>query len=1252
MHLTCRIFALSLVCAALVACGPNGGTDLPDGSTIPTPDGGPDATAPPPVIDAGPDAHMGVCGDGVRDPGEACDDHNGINGDGCEANCSLTPTAEIQCETLAPLAEGVCSVTPGDASKLFKGTVLTPGKVYRGGQVAVNAAGAITCVGCDCAAQTASATVITCPKGVISPGLINTHDHITFTQNNPYTQTAERYEQRHDWRKGIRSHTKIPSPGSANSSQMSWGELRFLMGGATSIVGSGGAAGLLRNLDRAGQQEDLGQNAVKFETFPLDDSDGQQITGSCNYGTGADSESTIATVDSYLPHVSEGIDAEAHNEFLCVSSATYDTTAPGISHVLTQSKSAFIHGIALTAADYKLMADDGTGLIWSPRSNITLYGNTAEVTLADRLGVQIALGTDWMPTGSMSLLRELRCASELNDAYLGGYFSDEDLWKMVTVNAAAVTATDDVIGLLSAGRVADITIFDGSVNDSFKAVVAAEPADVALVVRAGKALYGDDALVAVLATGCDSLDVCSTAKRVCLMSEIGKTLAQLQTAVGTDYPTFFCGEPTNEPSCLPARTAPVAGSTVYTGAISAMDSDGDGILDAADNCPHVFNPVRPLDLGTQANADGDADGDVCDPCPLDADTTACLLVNPDDGDSDGVPNYDDNCPGVANHDQLDSDGDHKGDACDACPGEANPGSTACVVSIYDIKKGVAPVGAIVGVRNALVTARVSNGAFLQVKEGDIGFMGADFSGVFVFGANSIALGDRVDVSAATVAVFGGEIELTGAAMTATTHASTPPAPIVVTPAQVVTGGARAAALEGVLVQVADVTVASLDTTNFEFVVDGGLHVDDLFFRANPFPIVGQNFATVTGVLALRDASSKIELRSSADLVNGTAILNGFGPALSSVNVGQTNVPTVPTPLTVSLLGAVASDTFVAVTSADPTALTVVGGGVTIPAGQISAPVRVNGLAQAASVQLAATLASTVAQAHVRVVGAGENATLIALTPPMQTTTPGGTVHFSVSLDLPAPAGGTVVTLALTPANAGTMPTAVTVAAGQQSVSFDYVDGSVAQAATVTATLGTVSLQSAITIVAVVGRLVINEIDYDQSVNPDAQEYIELYNGTSQAVDLSGKKILLINGSGGATYKTIDLSSVGSLPAGGYLVVASDGVTTIAPGALVLRIMGTPQTDLIQNGAPDGIALIDATAGSVIDVLSYEGAMTSVTLAGISGPVSLVEGTVLPTAIADVGAGALCRAPNGQDSNNAASDWKLCATPSPGAANIP
>jgi hypothetical protein len=94
-------------------------------------------------------------------------------------------------------------------------------------------------------------------------------------------------------------------------------------------------------------------------------------------------------------------------------------------------------------------------------------------------------------------------------------------------------------------------------------------------------------------------------------------------------------------------------------------------------------------------------------------------------------------------------------------------------------------------------------------------------------------------------------------------------------------------------------------------------------------------------------------------------------------------------------------------------------------------------------------------------------------------------------------------------------------------------------------------------------------------------------------------------------------------------------------------------DQIQNGAPDGIAVIDSVTNTVIDALSYEGSITMATIANFPGPVSLVEGTALDPAIADSNTvtRSLCRFPNGSDTNDAATDWIACGTLTPGATNI-
>ncbi|HVK82996.1 MAG TPA: amidohydrolase family protein, partial [Kofleriaceae bacterium] len=713
-------------------------------------------------------------------------DDSPTNPDGSDLPPDAPPLMEVTCETLPPVTEGTCSVTAGDATKLLRGEVLTPTTLFHGGGVAIDASGEITCVGCDCAAT--GQTVITCPDASISPGLINTHDHITFTQNQPYTDTGVRYDHRHQWRRGQDQKPQISSSGGASADQIRWGELRFLMGGATSIVGSGGQKGLLRNLDSA-NQEGLDHPPVDFDTFPLDDSGGTRRTSDCNYGGDPTTAASIASKSAYEPHTSEGVDKSARNEFLCQSSMDYDTMTPGVSNNLVVPQTAMIHAIGLQPADYAAMAAAGTALIWSPRSNITLYGETARVSTAARLGVEIALGTDWMPTGSMNLLRELACADSFNKTYLGGYFSDVQLWQMVTANAAAVTATDDAIGVLAPGRVADIAVFKLNGKDPYRAVIEAEPKDVALVMRGGKTLYGDEPTVTgLVSAACDIVDVCGTNKKLCLMDEVGKTYAALKTAAGANiYPAFTCGAPPNEPTCTPKRPTATAGSTIFTGAPSGTDADGDGIPDASDNCPMVFNPVRPLDEGTQGDVDSDGQGDACDPCPLDANTATCTTADPNDRDQDGVQNADDNCPDKGNADQADTDDDGKGDVCDACPQQPNPGSAGCAVSIYAIKNGSVPVGSTVRVSNALVTGKGSNGFFVQVKETDADYIGPDHSGLFVFtGPMTPALaaanvGARVTIDG-KIAVFQGQTELDSVSMVTQNAAGpeAPPSPIPVT----------------------------------------------------------------------------------------------------------------------------------------------------------------------------------------------------------------------------------------------------------------------------------------------------------------------------------------------------------------------------------------------------------------------------------------------------------------------------------------
>ena len=93
-------------------------------------------------------------------------------------------------------------------------------------------------------------------------------------------------------------------------------------------------------------------------------------------------------------------------------------------------------------------------------------------------------------------------------------------------------------------------------------------------------------------------------------------------------------------SALVAAPVSIAG---VAGVQSEVPGDVDGdLVPGWDNCPDVFNP-------DQLDTEGDGTGDACDP----------------DNDNDGVLDERDNCPVAANPEQRDTDGDGVGDECDA-----------------------------------------------------------------------------------------------------------------------------------------------------------------------------------------------------------------------------------------------------------------------------------------------------------------------------------------------------------------------------------------------------------------------------------------------------------------------------------------------------------------------------------------------------------------------------------------------------------
>ena len=157
-----------------------------------------------------------------------------------------------------------------------------------------------------------------------------------------------------------------------------------------------------------------------------------------------------------------------------------------------------------------------------------------------------------------------------------------------------------------------------------------------------------------------------------------------------------------------------------------VDSDGDTVLDEADNCPAVAN-------AGQVDVDGNGFGDPCNGAA--------------DNDLDGIINDEDNCPGIANADQADADADGIGTACDPTPLPGTQPPTLPTQPQPPVQPGTAqsplPVQG-----KTVVAGKVGTGTVrIRLKNGKFRSLGAN---------EAIPLGSEVDATK-------GRVRLTAAA---------------------------------------------------------------------------------------------------------------------------------------------------------------------------------------------------------------------------------------------------------------------------------------------------------------------------------------------------------------------------------------------------------------------------------------------------------------------------------------------------------
>lgn len=341
--------------------------------------------------------------------------------------------------------------------------------------------------------------------GTLYPGLIELHNHLSYNAI-PLWDVPKRYANAGSWQGTDAYKSAITKPAQvlANTAGnvealVRFVECRCLLGGVTSSQGltlsskpgiQSAYKGLVRNVESP-LAPDLPAAGARIGA-PDKDVDAYVAK--------------LAGHTCYLQHLSEGVDETARRQFTGLH-------RPDGSWGLKPSFSG-IHSTALTPDDFAVLArpEFGCSIVWSPLSNLLLYGATTDVKSAKAAGVPIALGSDWGPSGTKNLLGELKVARLVSEAQ-GGIFSNRDLCEMVTVNPARILGWAHRLGSIEADRYADLLVLDDTTDDPYSALVEARETSVTLVVIDGIPRVGQSRMMKRFGLGTEEILV-GTSKRI------------------------------------------------------------------------------------------------------------------------------------------------------------------------------------------------------------------------------------------------------------------------------------------------------------------------------------------------------------------------------------------------------------------------------------------------------------------------------------------------------------------------------------------------------------------------------------------------------------------------------------------------------------------------------------------------------------------------------------------------------------------
>ncbi len=502
--------------------------------------------------------------------------------------------------------------------------------------------------------------------GTIYPGIIDAHNHIHYNMVPLWDYSLDHrngdlYDNRYQWRNNPTYSIDITGAKSLiqgwdywdlEHESMKYVEVRAIVGGTTAVQGNptGDDDEFGSILARNIEYYNFGKDYMHTKVTELeDDYVGNHIK------TGNQS----GELDAWFLHLAEGVDESSRAEFDIL-----------VQNELLVGELMLIHGTGLGQAEFAAMGAVGADLVWSPTSNLLLYGNTTDVVTAKAEGVTISLAPDWSPSGTKSPLHELKTADWLDTNRFGDAFSDYELVQMVTSNPADGMNWADHVGRIQEGLHADLMVVDSFATNPYRNLIEAIDPDMKLTIVGGLPLFGDEFLLTQLGVGSEVIQGNGFSKSVDVTFEGVSKGGQTWSSISTDlenamqfdmnemYANFnYANSMTFEEfgEWFTEKYPGLSGNTHLDPVFTYGD---DYYFDVLNNSV-AFNDISQIDLwSTYYNIELHDNG-----------YRKIKEISDTDTDEDGYPDWTDAFPEDVNE-WFDSDGDGVGNNADTCPHDA------------------------------------------------------------------------------------------------------------------------------------------------------------------------------------------------------------------------------------------------------------------------------------------------------------------------------------------------------------------------------------------------------------------------------------------------------------------------------------------------------------------------------------------------------------------------------------------------------